>query len=113
MDLNRSNIKKIIGIITFAILLYVGLQKLDIVMGFLASIFALIFPFLLGGGIAFILNVPMRGLEHIIYRQHNPKKQSLNKAKRPISLLITLIIVIGVILLVLVLVVQRLGGPSV
>jgi predicted PurR-regulated permease PerM len=109
MDLSKSNMKKIIGIITFAILLYVGLQKLDIVMGFLSSIFALIFPFLLGGGIAFILNVPMRGLEHKIYRQHNSEKQALGKTKRPISLLITLLIVIGVILLVLVLVVPEIG----
>jgi predicted PurR-regulated permease PerM len=107
MDLNKTNMKKILGIITFAILLYVGLQHLDNVIEFLAAAFALIFPFLLGAGIAFILNVPMRGLEHLIFKKS--MKAQLRKFKRPLSLVITLIIVIGIILLVVFLAFPEIG----
>ncbi|MDF2944050.1 MAG: putative permease [Herbinix sp.] len=119
MDLNKSNMKKILGIITFTILLYVGLQHLNVVIDFLGAVFALVFPFLLGGAIAFILNVPMRGLEHNLYKLQTSKKptskkrisnkQTISKTKRPISLLITLLIVIGIILFVLVLVIPEIG----
>ncbi len=63
MELNKSNIKKILGIVAFAALFYTGLQQWDRVSAFAGKIFGYFFPFLLGGGIAFILNVPMRFLE--------------------------------------------------
>lgn len=107
MDLNKTNIKKLLGIITFAILLYVGLQHLNYVGAFFAAVFELIFPFLLGGGIAFILNVLMRDLEHRIFERNKMKNASLKKLKRPISLLLTLLIVIGAFFLVMFLVIPE------
>jgi predicted PurR-regulated permease PerM len=101
--------KKILGIITFTILLYVGLQHFANVIDFLAAVFALIFPFLLGAGIAFILNVPMRGLEQLIFKKDKFLKPRLRKLKRPLSLVITLLLVIGVILLVVFLVFPEIG----
>lgn len=109
MDLNKTNMKKILGIITFTILLYVGLQHFANVIDFLAAVFALIFPFLLGAGIAFILNVPMRGLEQLIFKKDKFLKPRLRKLKRPLSLVITLLLVIGVILLVVFLVFPEIG----
>ena len=63
MELNRNTIKKILGIIAFGVLFYTGLQQWDKVSAFAGRILGYLFPFLLGGGIAFILNVPMRILE--------------------------------------------------
>lgn len=106
MELNKSNIKKILGIITFAVLLYVGLQRLDVVWSFLMSAFNLVFPFLLGAAIAFILNVLMRALEQRLFSGATGKKLFL-KLKRPISLLLTLLIVFGIIFMVVFLVVPE------
>lgn len=106
MDLNKGNVKKILGIITFAILLFVGVQRLDLVLQFIAGILKLIFPFLLGGGIAFILNVPMRGIENGIFYGVKPKSKIM-KLKRPISLILSLLIVTGIIFLVIFLIVPE------
>ncbi len=106
MELNKSNIKKILGIITFTVLLYVGIQRLDVVWSFLAAAFNLAFPFLLGAAIAFVLNVLMRALEQRLFDRTSKKKLAW-KLKRPISLLLTLLIVFGVIFLVVFLVVPE------
>uniref|UniRef100_UPI000A7704F8 AI-2E family transporter n=1 Tax=Clostridium sp. NkU-1 TaxID=1095009 RepID=UPI000A7704F8 len=51
-------------------------------------------PFLLGGVMAFILNVPMRRIEQLL-----PLKEE-SKIRRPLSLCLTLVFVIGLLLLV-------------
>ncbi len=107
MDLNKNNIKKIIGVTTFAILLYVGLQHLDVVLVTLAFGFNLIFPFILGAAIAFIINVPMRAIEIRLFQKGKRQSTVIVKLKRPVSLIITLIIVIGVIMTVVFLVVPE------
>lgn len=107
MELNKNNIKKLLGIITFAILLYVGLQHLDLVMNFLSAVFALIFPFVLGGAIAFILNVLMSAIEKRLFQKNRGKRSVLIKLKRPLSLILTLIIVLGIIFFVLFLVIPE------
>ncbi|MBP1756015.1 MAG: putative permease [Firmicutes bacterium] len=107
MDLNKNNIKKILGIATFVILLYVGLQHLNIVIGALAFCFNLIFPFLLGAAIAFVINVPMRAIENRLFAKGKRNGATMMKLKRPISLMITLVIVIGIIMMVSLLVVPN------
>ncbi|MDF2543577.1 MAG: family transporter [Herbinix sp.] len=107
MELNKSNIKKLLGIITFAILLYVGLQNLNLVMNNIAAVFGLIFPFLLGAAIAFILNVPMRSIETKLFTNRKAGKIKWEKLKRPISLILTLLMFIGIILIVVFLVIPE------
>ena len=63
MDLNRKNMQKIAFLILFTVLLLVGLQNFDLVIGSIQSLLHLAMPFIIGGAIAFILNVPMRFLE--------------------------------------------------
>ena len=99
MDLNKNNIKKILGIITFAILLFVGIQNINAIWRFLSSLIGLIFPFLLGGGIAFILNVPMRSIEKLLFSKSKAEKKSHIKLKRPLSLLLTVAIIVGIVLI--------------
>ena len=60
MELNRDNIKKIALIAGGTAVLYWALNHIPDLWGILASAIGLIFPFLLGMGIAFVLNVPMR-----------------------------------------------------
>ncbi len=107
MELNKDNIKKILGLITFAILLYVGLQNLVLVIGAVYFIFNLIFPLVLGAAIAFVINVPMKAVETRLFQKAKKPSSLRNKLSRPISLIITLILVIGVVVLVMLLVVPE------
>ena len=59
MELNKENIKKIIGIIAFGIGFYWILNNLDGALSFINKLFKLLFPFILGGMLAFVLNIPM------------------------------------------------------
>ena len=101
--------KKIMALITFAILLYVGLQNTRLVASALRSMARLIAPFLIGGCIAFVLNVPMRFFEkNLCTGPRAAKTKKLHKLKRVGSLLLTLAVVIGVIVIVLFMVVPEL-----
>ena len=93
MELNTENMKKIQRLIIFTVIVVVigvNYQKVIWVAGLL---FNLISPFILGGAIAFVLNVPMRLVEGCL-----PIKKK--KARRGISLVLTLVIVTGVVVLV-------------
>lgn len=101
MNFNRDNIKKIMGLIAFAILLYVGLQNTRMVSAALRYVAGLIAPFLIGGCIAFILNVPMRFFEtRVLVSKKLAKTRHGRKMRRIISLLLTLTVVLGVIVFV-------------
>ena len=98
---NKKFLRNVLGIATFCILLYWGLQNMDQVAGFLSTVGGLLLPFLLGAAMAFILNVPMRAIE-----THLPQK--LQRAHRGISLVVTLAAVVGVVMVVSLLVLPQL-----
>ena len=60
MELNKENMRKIRELILFTALLIVVLWKYEEVLEVLGYVGHLIFPFLLGGAIALVLNVPDR-----------------------------------------------------
>lgn len=55
-------------------------------------IYSIVFPFLMGGLIAFILNIPMRKIEQILFAK--AKKPFFQKIKRPVSIVLTLLFVV-------------------
>ena len=57
--LDRDTIRKIQKLIVFTLLILVGLWRFDVVVDAARFILHILSPFLLGGAIAFILNVPM------------------------------------------------------
>lgn len=67
----------------------------------LKSIWKIVFPFALGGAIAFVINVPMSFLEKKMLGKIKENNKIGKKAARPISLLLTIILVAGVIILVM------------
>ena len=101
MDLSKMSIKKIRELIVFTALLVVALWKFDVVLGVLKTIWDIIFPFVLGGAIAFLTNVPMSFLEKKIFETVKKKNKIVRKLKRPISLILTIVLVVGVIALVM------------
>ena len=69
MDLSKANIKKILGIITFAIVLYAIMSNLPKVLSVIGYVISLLTPFIVGLCIAFILNVIMRLIEDFLKKR--------------------------------------------
>lgn len=100
MELDRLTVKKIIGIITFAVLLYVGAQHLGLVWLAIGKIVSLITPFVLGLSMAFVLNVLMKAVETMVQRILRKKPSvKISRLVRVISLLLSLCVVSGLVLL--------------
>lgn len=109
MNLDKDNLKKIRGLILFTIVVLIVLWKYSLVLDALAFVLRIVFPFLLGGAIAFILNVPMHFLEKTLF--YNKKgKVWVQRLARPLSLVLTILFVLGVISLVIFVVVPKLGS---
>ena len=78
--------KYLLAVVCGGVAFYCALQNLGTVFTALGWLLGVLWPFLLGGAIAFILNVPMRAIE----RQLFPKKRRLNRLRRPLALVLTL-----------------------
>ncbi|MFR5601876.1 MAG: AI-2E family transporter, partial [Lachnospiraceae bacterium] len=63
MELNRDTMKKLRSLILFTILVLAAMLNYQRILELLGKGIAMAAPFLLGGAIAFILNVPMRKIE--------------------------------------------------
>ena len=101
MDLNKKSMKKIRELIVFTAILVVALWKFDTVLEGAKNIWGILFPFVLGGAIAFVINVPMSFLEKKIFGKTKDGNKVGKKLERPISLLLTIILAVGVIALVM------------
>lgn len=103
MDWSQVTFRKIRGLILFTIAILVALWNYKAVLEVLGILWGIIFPFVLGGAIAFIIHVPMSFLEKKIFRD---KK---SKMARPVSLILTLVLAVGVVGLVLFVLIPQLG----
>lgn len=106
MDFNNKNEKRLIFVVFAGILFYVALQNLTGIMAWGKGIIALLFPFILGGAIAFILNVPMKQVEKLLSKI---KKLKNSKLLRPLSFILTMAGLVLVVLIVMLVVVPELA----
>lgn len=110
MDLTKENIRKLRELILFTAVVIVCLWKYETTFEIISFVWNVIFPFILGGAIAFILNVPMCFLQrHLFPEEKLQGKKGVQKISRPVSMLVTLFLVIGVIVLVMFGVIPQLG----
>lgn len=111
MELNDKNIKKIKEIILFTAVLVVCLWKYDVVLDILVFIMHVLWPFIIGGGIAFVLNVPMNFIQrHLFPEEKVEKNKTLKKLARPVSMLLVLLSVIGIVVIVMFILIPQLGN---
>lgn len=111
MNLDKNDLKKIRGLILFTIFVLVALWNYELVFDGIKFVWGVIFPFVLGGVIAFIVNIPMRFFEEKIFdKAKRAKKKWAAKLARPLSLVITLLVIIGIIATVVLVVVPELGN---
>ena len=110
MNLNGKNIRKIKGLILFAAVVVLALMKFDLLCTAVVFLIGIIRPFLVGGMIAFVINIPMRFYERKLFAHRNGKAAGkyLEKCKRGICLTLAYLSVILAIVLVAVTVIPQL-----
>ena len=112
MELNKNNVKKILGIITFTLILMAVLMNFKEVGNYLMFLWGIVFPFVVGSAIAFILNIPMSAIEKQ-FRKIKVKSQRgekiRNKVMRPVSMVLSILLVLFIIGVVIGVVVPQLG----
>ena len=60
--------RRALFLIAFGVCLYAAMMHLDVVLGALSAAIDIFFPVLLGLGFAFVLNVPVSGMERLLHR---------------------------------------------
>lgn len=109
MELDRKNVRKILGIVAFGILLYWALQNLPVFGAGVAFVLRLLLPFTAGACMAFILCVPLRFIENRLFGLLNRKcKRIWPKLRRPIAMLLSYAFLFGIVLFVIFLVIPEL-----
>lgn len=107
MDLNKKNMKNIMLLIVFAVLFYVGVQRIESVAAGFSFVVSIVFPFLLGAAMAFILNVPMSFMEKRLFSKTKGKAKKL---KRPICLVLAILFVVAILWIVLLVVIPEVAS---
>ena len=95
MEWNKQTIKGLLAVVCGGVAFYWVLQNLWALGGAVGWLLGILAPFLLGGAIAFILNVPMRAIE----RNLMPRAKSAARFRRPLALVLALVGVLGVLAL--------------
>ena len=116
-ELSPKNLKKILLIITYAIVLCLALLNLDVVFKVFSYLFNLLKPFLYGFCLAFILNIPLSKFEGMIKNRKSKKKAKQKESKnipekkntklRVLGIIVSLLIFIGIICLTMFLVIPE------
>ena len=107
MQLDKDTLRKLRGLIIFTLVILVGLWRFSIVLQAVKTILHILFPFLLGGAIAFVLSVPMNRIRKRLFAN---AKEKPKKFAAPVSLILTLIFVLALLSLVTIVVVPELGN---
>ncbi len=109
IPLNKKTMKFILTIVTFTLLLSWILNHTSSFTGILGNILSLLSPFLIGACLAFIINTILKPLEKLWERVPLKKRTKLfSKAKRPVCLTFSTLIVFGVVFLVLFMIIPQL-----
>ncbi len=105
--MDKTTIRQLAVLIAGAVLLYALVQHLSLIWMLLLFIWKLFFPFFVGGCIAFVLNVPMRGIETRLFAKAPPK---IRRFQRSISLVLALAAIFAVLFFIVRLIVPEVGN---
>ena len=101
MNMDKENMKKIIKIILIAILFYWILQNVFVAINFFSKIIDILFPFIVGACIAFIINIPMQFFEKKFTKIDKKGNKVKFKFARPLALILSIALIIGIIALII------------
>lgn len=111
MELNSKNIKKILLLSSFAIVLFWGVQNLPSVVRAGQYMMNLASPFLIGLAVAFVLSVPIELIERFLKRvriKGRPLVRPGARWVRPVSLIASIALIVALIVFVLLMVIPQL-----
>ena len=77
MQLDKDTLRKLRGLIIFTLVILVGLWRFSIVLQAVKTILHILFPFLLGGAIAFVLSVPMNRIRKRCLQTQRKSRKNL------------------------------------
>lgn len=112
LELNKKNIRKILLVIAAAIVMWWLVTHFTTLGSFLRNVIGILSPVLIGLVLAFILNLLLSPLERLwsrLFLKEN-SKNLVKKLRRPVCLLLSFLIVLGVIFAVCFVVLPRLGS---
>ena len=110
MELNKSNMKKIVLLVAFAVVFYMLVKNLYLIPSFFGAVLNIVGPVLAGFAVAFVVNVLMLQVENRLFAPLNRKyKKRWPKVRRGISILLSSIIILGLITLLLFFVIPELA----
>ena len=102
--MNRQ-LKNILCGTGFGVVLFVFLINYGKVLGSIGGVISMLQPILIGGVLAFVLNVPMKKIETVLEKRINRKKKMANC--RGISLFLTILAIIAIIAILCVVIIPQ------
>ena len=98
MKIDRKNVRTILLIIAFAVLLYTAAQNLASVYGAVRTVWRVFGVVITGLAMAFVLNVPLKLFENrVFYGMSEDRRPLVRKLRRPMSLVFALVVSLGLI----------------
>ena len=105
MGFSKEKIKQICLLMAFAALLVLAVMYSNVIFKGITVGFQIVTPFLIGGIIAFVLNLPLKAIEEKLFARW--KGRSAEIFKRPVSMLLAIIFLVLIITVVFLTVVPQ------
>lgn len=96
-SLKNDDVRKYLLVGSLLVLLFWALNNISAIGGYISGLFGLIMPFIVGGVIAFICNVPMRQIERHLFQKTKYQTEKYAAVRRVCAYVITLVLIIAVI----------------
>lgn len=107
MEGKRRSNKEIMFLILFTAVVCLGVIHFSALITMLLALIDMAKPFLIGACIAFVVNLPLTFIENRLFGK---LPAGGGKAKRPVSILLSFLIIITIVVLVVVTVIPQLGS---
>ncbi len=109
MELNKKNVRTILLIIVFAVILFTVVQNLGALFGFIVDVWGVFSTVTAGLAIAFVLNVPLRIFEnHTFYALREHRSPLVRRLLRPVAIVCSLLVTLGLLIVLLLVILPRL-----
>lgn len=105
--MERKKLRDYLRLGTALLVVWFLLGNIGAAVGFVQKLWLILSPFILGAALAFVLNVPMSFFERKVLKGMD-KKPALSRWKRPVALVMVILLAIFIVYLVLALVIPEL-----
>lgn len=107
MKLDKQNMRSIRHLILFTALVCLGVINVKEVAGIAGFLLSIIQPFIWGGAIAFVMNIPLNGIEKKLL--NGWKGKAADKLKRPVSIVLSMTFIVCLLAFAVMTVLPQLG----